>query len=371
MAGPEIPKTMKAVQVIEYKNPYEIRTVPVPTDLKPTDLLVKVAVASNCHTDSMVQQGVFGGPLPQTASHEGSGTVVAVGSDTEAAKLGFQVGTRVMVGIPLGPCGTCGDCRGPEGQTQYCTQVEGMVGVHIDGCFAEYVRADARTSTPLPDTVSFLSAAPLACAGRTVWRAVLQAELKKGQWVAVVGSGGGLGHLGLQFAKARGLRVIGIDAREEGLELTRKHGADVVVDARKGKEEAVKEVQAVTGGEGAYATINLSDAPTAAALACAVTRMHGTMVQIAQPDEISVPFPEIIFRDIRIKGSLICSNEESKGMMQAIAEHGVTAKTVPFQGLDKIFDLVDMVHSGKVSGKAVIIVDGKQIEEEKKLGARF
>lgn len=370
MGAEEIPKKMKAVQVIEYKKPYEIREVDVPSDLGPHDLLVKVAVASNCHTDSMVQQGVFGTPLPQTGSHEGSGTVVAVGGEG-AKKLGFKVGDRVMVGIPLHPCGTCGDCKGPEGQSQYCTNVEGMVGVHINGCFADYVKADSRTTTPLPNEVSFLSAAPLACAGRTVWRAVLQAELKKGQWLAIVGSGGGLGHLGVQFAKSQGLKVIGIDARDEGLELSKKHGADHVVDARKGKEEAAKAIQDITGGEGAYATVNLSDAPTAAALACAVTRMHGTVIQIAQPDEISVPFPEIIFRDIRIKGSLICSNEESKTMMKAIAEHGVTAKTVPFKGLDKIFDLVDMVHSGKITGKAVIIVDEKQIEEEKKLGAKF
>ncbi|EMC91465.1 hypothetical protein BAUCODRAFT_80457 [Baudoinia panamericana UAMH 10762] len=318
----------------------------------------------------MVQQGVFGTALPQIASHEGSGTVVAVGG-AEAEKRGFKVGDRVMVGIPLHPCGSCHDCLGPETQTQYCTNLEGHVGVMTDGCFAEYVKADCRSTTPLPNEVSFLSAAPLACAGRTVWRAVLLAGLKKGEWLCIVGSGGGLGHLGLQFAKSLGLQIIGVDARDEGLALTKENGADVVVDARKGKEEAVKEVQSVTNGMGADATITLSDHPTAAGLACAVTKMHGTMVQIAQPDEVTIPFQEIIFRDIRIRGSLICSQEESSGMLKQIAEHGVTAKTVPFHGLDKVFELVDMVHGGKIQGKAVIIVDEQQIEDEKKLGAKF
>lgn len=286
----------------------------------------------------MVQQGIFGAPLPQTASHEGSGTVVSVGPGV----TDFAVGDRVMVGIPKGPCGACGDCLGPENQKQYCSNLEGHIGVTTNGCFAEYVKADQRSSTKLPDEVTFKSAAPLACAGRTVWRAVLKAGLKSGEWVCLVGSGGGLGHLGIQFAKALGLKVIGVDARDEGLDLSSKYGADVTVDARKGKDQVVKEVQAVTGGQGADATITLSDHKDAAAIGCASTKMHGTMVQIAQPDEIIIPFPEIIFRDIRVIGSLIASQGESEGMLKCIAESGVTVMTQPFYGLDSIYDLVEL-----------------------------
>ena len=358
---------MLAIQVTAYIKPYQLNTIPVPSTLEPHDLLVKIAVASNCHTDSMVQAGVFGTALPVTASHEGAGTVVAVGS----AVQNFKLGDRVMCGLPLHPCGRCHDCLGPEKQVQYCENIKGHVGVTTDGCFAEYARVDARSSTVLPDEVSFMSAAPLACAGRTVWRAVLETGLKAGEWVCFVGSGGGLGHLGIQFAKALGLKVVGIDARDEGLGLTREHGADVVVDARKGKEGAVKAVREVTGGMGADATVNLSDASSAAGLACAVTKMHGLMVQIAQPDNIEIPFPEIIFRDIRVRGSLICSPEESKSMLKCIAEHGVTVKTNPFYGLDKIEDLVSMVHGGKIQGKAIIVVDDEQIKREKELGAKF
>ena len=159
-----VPRKMKAIQVIEYNQPYQLREVDVPRDLAPPDLLVKIAVASNCHTDSMVQSGVFGTKLPCTGSHEGSGTVVALGS--EAAERGFQEGMRVMCGIPLHPCGSCGDCLGPENQRQYCLKLDGHVGVHLDGCFAEYVKVESRSTTPLPDEVTFGSAAPLACAGR-------------------------------------------------------------------------------------------------------------------------------------------------------------------------------------------------------------
>lgn len=216
-----------------------------------------------------------------------------------------------------------------------------------------------------------MSAAPLACAGRTVWRSIVRAELKAGEWIAFVGSGGGLGHLGVQFAKALGLRVIGVDARDEGLELSKEYGADVVLDAREGKDEVVEAVRGVTGGQGADATVCLSDHETAAGLACAVTKMHGRMVQIAQPDNVSIPFVEIIFRDIRIVGSLICSQEESKDMLNAIAKHGVTVKTNPFHGLDKIGELVEMVHGGNIQGKAIIVVDNDQLEYEKTIGAKY
>lgn len=364
-----MPSKMRAIQVVEFNKPYKINEVkvPQPSELAPLDLLVKVAVASNCHTDSMVQHGVFGNPPPQIASHEGSGTVVAVGPEVK----GFAVGDRVMCGIPFHPCGSCKDCLGPEGQKQYCEKLEGHLGVTTDGCYADYVKCDSRSSTKLPNEVSFMSAAPLACAGRTVWRAVLQAELKAGEWLAIVGSGGGLGHLGIQFAKALGLKVIGVDARDEGLQLSKHYGADIVADARKGKEDVVKEVHAVTNGEGVDATINLSDHNDAAAIACAVTKMHGRMVQIAQPDNVVIPFPEIIFRDIRIVGSLICSAEESKSMLECIAQHGVTVTTVPFQGLDKIGELTELVHGGKLKGKAIIVVDPEQIEQEKKIGAKY
>jgi propanol-preferring alcohol dehydrogenase len=312
----------------------------------------------------MVSKGLFGSKLPITASHEGSGTVAAIGSSVKK----FEVGDRVMCGIPYKPCGECNDCNGPEKYRQYCTKFGGLKGVTSHGYFAEYAVIGEEFSCKLPDALSFETAAPLACAGITIWRAVLAAELNKGQWLAIVGSGGGLGHLGIQFAKARGLKVIGIDARDEGLELSKKYGADVVVDVRKGDEKVVEEVQAVTGGAGADVTITLSDARTAAATGCAVTRMHGTMIQVAQPDEVSVPFRELVFRDVRIKGSLMSSPGEAEKMLDVVAKEKITVTSKTFNGLEKIPELIELAHSGKIMGKGMIIVDPKQIKAERKSG---
>jgi propanol-preferring alcohol dehydrogenase len=328
----------------------------------------------------MVKQGLMGTSLPCTASHEGAGTVVAIGS--EAA--GFHIGDRVMAGILYARCGTCADCVGPENYSQYCAHLGAHLGVTGDGFFAEYARIDARTACVLPDSVGFETAAPLACAGCTVFRGVKIAGVKKGEWLAIVGSGGGLGHLGVQFARALGLNVVGVDARDEGLELTRKGGAQAVVDARLGHGKVVEEVHKVTNGEGVTATLNVSDADKAMATACAITKMHGTVVQIAQvysfslcdrwcvllttlqPPNVSIPFAELVFRDIRVRGSLICSPDEAREMLQVVAEHGISVETNSFKGLSEIEKLVELAESGKMKGKGVIIIDPEQVQKEKR-----
>lgn len=410
------------IKVVEFNKPYQLTTIPTPSPdtLGPYDLLVKIAVASYCHTDSMIRAGTFATPLPIVASHEGAGTVVAAGSEALAAgwragpvsvsEEAEERGDRVMCGLPYRPCGRCRDCTDPvhESWRQYCVHTQGgHCGVHRDGFLAEYALCDARTSTRLPrhgeGKVSLLSAAPLACAGRTVWRAIElaraslflpplprypeQGQAQGQKWLAIVGSGGGLGHLGVQFAKKRGFKVIGIDARDQGLAITREMGADLVLDARAPQADVVRRVQEATKGQegdvddantnananaGADATVTLSDHPSAAALACAVTKMHGTMVQVAQPDHVVLPFQELVFRDIRVQGSVVSSPEESNAMVRFLAEHGgVQVKTNVFQGLDKMDELLDVVHGGEIQGKAVIVVDPEQIEQEKKLGAKY
>lgn len=232
----------------------------------------------------MVQAGLMGTQLPCIASHEGTGTVVAIGTEITDLKKG----DRVMAGLPRSRCGHCHDCLGPEDYRQHCTNISGHIGVTQDGAFAEYVVVDGRESCVIPEKVSFETAAPLACAGCTVFRGILQTELKKGETVALVGAGGGLGHLGCQFAKVMGLVVVGIDARDEGMALAKESGADVVVDARQEKEKVVEEVKKVTNGMGVDATVNVSDAENAAALSCAITKMHGTVIQIAQVSPFTV-----------------------------------------------------------------------------------
>ena len=148
----------------QFKKPYRIHKVPTPgANLDQHDLLIRVATSSLCHTDSMVTQGLMGTKLPCIASHEGSGTVVKVGSSIKE----FHVGDRILCNLTYHRCGNCPECQGPERDQQYCTNAS-YLGVNRDGSFAEYELVDGRECCLLPDNVSFLSAAPLACAGITV-----------------------------------------------------------------------------------------------------------------------------------------------------------------------------------------------------------
>jgi propanol-preferring alcohol dehydrogenase len=367
MTQPSLPTKMWAAQIVSFNTPYKVHQIPLPSPLAPQDLLIKVAVASLCHTDSLVSSGNMGTPLPCTASHEGAGTVVAIGSSV----TNFGVGDRVMAGILYHSCGTCAECTGPAACPQYCQNTGGFLGITTHGFFAQYAKVDAKQTAKLPHNVSFETAAPLACAGVTVYRGVVLSEAKKGDWIAIVGSGGGLGHLGVRFAKAKGLNVVGIDARDEGLELTRQCGADVTIDARMGHEEVVKAVRACTGNEGVKATLNVSDADSSAALACAVTKMHGTLIQLAQPQPhgVVIPFQELILRDIRVRGSAVATLNDAQDMLELVALHGITVQTNSFRGLGEIEKLVELAHGGKMKGKGIVIMDHEQIERGKKIGA--
>lgn len=352
-----------------------VHEIPVPSTLGPHDLLLKVAAASLCHTDSMVSANLMAGTkLPITASHEGCGTVVAIGSEVKD----FKVGHRVLAGTPRNRCGKCDDCRSPN--EQYCVNRSGGIGLQVDGAFAEYLVADSRSAALLPDSLDFVSAAPLACAGITAWGALQHANLLQGQWIGIVGSGGGVGHLAIEFARAQGLQVVGIDAQDKGLKLSQDAGADIVLDARDGADSVVQKVQEVTSGIGVAATINLSDAPSAAGLACSITARHGNMIQVAQvrinisafywkytnlslpqPKDICIPYREIIFRNIHVSGSLTGSREQMKDMLKFVAEHHIPVKTNNYYGLKEIPKLLEDSHRGKLQGKGVVVVDSTQI----------
>jgi propanol-preferring alcohol dehydrogenase len=219
----------------------------------------------------MVSEGIMGTTLPCIASHEGAGTVVKVGTSVKK----FKVGDRVLCTLHYHRCGDCEDCTRPEGETQYCQKNKGALGITMDGFFAEYEVVDGRECCLLPDNLSFQSAAPLACAGLTAWGALVRANLKAGDRIAFVGAGGGVGAIGVQFAKALGLYVIGIDARDEGLALAEEMGADKIIDARFGKDKVVEEVRKVTEVKGVDVSLIVSDNELATSIGAAITRKHG------------------------------------------------------------------------------------------------
>jgi D-arabinose 1-dehydrogenase-like Zn-dependent alcohol dehydrogenase len=236
MAAQNLPKTMRAHVLEQYETPYRIRELPIPTINDPNDLLVKVDAAPYCHTDAVLALGkMHPPPLPHVGCHEFAGTVVRIAEQP----YGLKVGDRVAVpGRGYHVCGTCVECRNPSGPllddpgySVYCPNSEGSLGIGAKpGGFQEYVAVDSRQVALIPAGMTAIEVAPLMCAGLTIYAVLKKSELEPGQRVGIVGCGGGLGHLGLQFATRMGLKTTGVDVAPPALELAKglRTGATII-----------------------------------------------------------------------------------------------------------------------------------------------
>ncbi|MEV4537456.1 alcohol dehydrogenase catalytic domain-containing protein [Asanoa sp. NPDC049518] len=218
---------MKAAVVPEVNAPWELRDVPMPS-AGPHQVLVKIHACGLCYTDALMARGVLSyRPFPLVLGHEGVGEVVAVGPGVTERKVGDRVGLPIM----QKPCGRCAFCREHHPYsfvTANNCENPVLTGVNVDGGQAEYIAADESGTVLLPDAIPYELAAPTVCAGYTVWAALRRADPKPDARVAVGGIGG-VGHLGVQFAKAAGYHTIAITHSPEKHDLARELGADDVV----------------------------------------------------------------------------------------------------------------------------------------------
>lgn len=215
------------------------------------------------------------GPYNPIVGHEGVGTVVKTGPSVPDSMLGQRVGIKWLYSA----CGVCEACA--RGFPNNCPK-QLNTGKHVPGTLQQYAVADARYASRIPDAVSGEVAAPLLCAGLTMSGALSRlGGVREGDFVVVLGAGGGLGHLGVQAAsRLRGLRVIAVDAGRAKRELSLRCGAERFVDFETEDVEAV--VREVTG-EGASAALVVSGAEEAFALAPKLVRNMGTIATIGLP----------------------------------------------------------------------------------------
>ncbi|KXX75585.1 Alcohol dehydrogenase [Madurella mycetomatis] len=382
----KLPSLMRAQFLDSFNTPYNLRLVPLPTfspEAYPHDILVKVDAASYCHTDAVLAAGQlppFPHSFPHIGCHEFSGTVILPSATTAGSK--FQPGDRVGIpGRALHPCGTCFECAGddarkrdpeadPPGYSVYCPHAENN-GISAPGGFAEYAVVDGRQVAPLPDGMSAVDAAVLMCAGVTIYAALKRCRLTPGQRVGIVGCGGGLGHLGLQFAVGMGLKVVGVDNADGPLSVARDVVKDSqgvkVVDAR--IEDAGEVAQEIgredgktdRGDMGLDAVIILPESQKAFDYGVALLRNHGKCVIVSFPEKgFHLSAWDVVFRDIAVIGSLVGSNKTLREMLQFAVDHGVRAriKTYP---LSKLNNLVAEYHKG---GGGKLVVDMSLPDED-------
>ena len=196
------------------------------TSLGPTEVDVVVTHCGICHTDlHLIDNDLGVSSYPLVPGHEIVGVISAVGSEVQ----NLTSGQRVGVGWQRGSCGVCEWCIGQN--ENLCAQSRPTCLAGFGG-FAHSVRSDAHFAVPLPESLTSASAAPMLCAGITVYRPLKQ-HIKKGCRVGVIGIGG-LGHLALQFARAMGAEVYAFSRSEEKHDEALRFGAHhfVVVNER-------------------------------------------------------------------------------------------------------------------------------------------
>ncbi|ETN39744.1 uncharacterized protein HMPREF1541_05970 [Cyphellophora europaea CBS 101466] len=377
---------MRAWHLTAFNTPYTLTpSQPTPHPILPHDILIRVLACSYCHTDALVAAGAVPPQpaLPHIGCHEFVGRVVAFFRDPDnpadaavapaeetrdGLQLQLQLGDTVAVpGRGNHVCGACLECRAdsavspdPAGFSVYCPASGAGLGVDRPGGFAEYAVVDARQVARVPEVLAPCEVAPLMCAGLTIFVALRKLGLRKGDRVGVVGCGGGLGHLGLQFAVKMGLRVHGFDMGKRALGLARGlgTGAEVVDVRERGAEGVRREIGREDGRVffeemGLDAVVLLAESQEAWDYAVGLVRNGGKMMVLSFPPAgfRLNPF-DLVIRRVSVEGSLIGSNRAMAEMFAFCVEHGVRAKIKRYP-FEKLNELVEDYHQGE-PGKLVL-----------------
>ena len=333
---------MRAAVVTSFDAPLKLQDLPTPSP-GIDQVLVRLETSGLCHTDIHAARGDW--PVKPTPpfipGHEGIGIVEAVGPGVEAP----GVGDRVAIPWLGEACGRCRYCV--SGRETLCP-TQRYTGYSMDGSYSEYAVASARYVVLVPDELSSLDAAPLACAGVTTYKAVKVARVRPTERVAVFGIGG-LGHLALQYARIFGGSVTAVDVQAHKLELARELGAETTIDAS--TEDPAAAIQAAGGADVALA---LAVNPRSFAQAYASLRPGGRLVMVALPAEgvISLPIFETVLNAISVIGSIVGTRQDLAEVFQLHAA-GRTRVIAQTRSLDQVNEAFEEVLSGKVLGRLV------------------
>jgi D-arabinose 1-dehydrogenase-like Zn-dependent alcohol dehydrogenase len=305
---------MRAVVFEEFGRLPEVREVADPAPPR-AGVVVRVVATGLCRSDWHGWLGHDAGiTLPHVPGHEFAGRIEAVGPDVSDRR----VGERVTVPFVCA-CGRCPACA--RGDQQVCERQEQPGFTHW-GSFAEYVavhHADVNLVS-VPDDMSYATAASLGCRFATAYRAVVaQGRTRPGEWVAVHGCGG-LGLSAVMIAAACGARVVAVDTAPQALDLARRFGASVCVDATRADDGTAEAVRAATGG-GAHVSIDALGSPGTCAASVAGLRRRGRHVQVGllPSGGVAVPMDLVVAHELEILGSHGMAAHAYPEMMRLVA----------------------------------------------------
>ena len=326
---------MRAAVVPAPHSRWEVREVPTPQP-QAGQVLIKIRASGLCYTDVHISEGAIPTEFPRTLGHEPVGEIVAVGAGVTARRVGDRVGVPWV----QASCGRCEWCE--RGKPFFCPQ-QVSTGIQTQGSHAEYMLAYSEATQLLPEAISYEQAAPIFCAGYTVWSGLRIADPKPCERVAVVGVGG-LGHLAVQYSKAAGFQTLAVTHSPDKVKLVRELGADEVVADGKG-------LAAAGGADVILATSNSWSATTDAA---AGLRPEGRLVVMGVSGE-PLPFTtELMFKRARIIGSSQNGREFLYEALE-IAAQGKVKVVSEMYALNDIARAYERVAEGKVRFRAVVI----------------
>jgi propanol-preferring alcohol dehydrogenase len=336
---------MKAAVLHELRKPLAVEEMerPRPGD---NEVLIQVEACGVCHSDLHIVEGdwkQFSGiiKLPLVPGHEVAGRVAEVGGGVRDLKPGDRVGVPWIYWT----CGECEFCR--EGNENLCVKQK-ITGLTVDGGYAEYIKAPASHATKIPGAISAAQAAPLFCAGVTVYRAIRQAQLVSGQRLAVFGVGG-LGHLAIQIGKHMGAEVTAVDVADDKLALAGSLGAAHTLNA--GSANVVKELRRAGGMHVALVT---SAAKSAYDTAFYCVRPTGRLMVVGLPAS-DICFPAIMMAagEVRIQASAVGTRQDLAEVLN-MAAAGKLHCQVATRPLADANTVLDEMRAGRISGRVVL-----------------
>jgi propanol-preferring alcohol dehydrogenase len=338
---------MKAAVLRDFKTPLVVQDVSIP-QLTESEVLIKVEVCGVCHSDLHVADGDWSQMAgivkrPLILGHEVVGRIIESGSAVEGVKVGDRVGVPWIHWT----CEKCEFCR--EGSENLCVRQQ-ITGVTVDGGYAEFVKAPFTHVARIPANLAPEQAAPLLCAGVTVYRALRKSLISTGQRLAVFGIGG-LGHLAVQIGRELGADVMAIDISEEKLALARALGAAGTLNAASDKV-----VQQLRSQGGVHVALVTSAAKAAYDMAFHCVRPTGILLAVGLPAQ-DICFPPILMAagEIRIQASAVGTRQD----LQETLDLGAAGKVqceVAARPLSQANEVLDQLRRGQVSGRLVLSI---------------
>jgi alcohol dehydrogenase, propanol-preferring len=336
---------MKVISVREPNGPLQIedRARPSPSE---GEILLRVRACGICHGDLMAKMGAF--PFvrfPIVLGHEIAATVEEIGRNVQ----GVAVGDRVGLSVVFSSCGSCPQCK--RGAENLCPEWV-WTGMMVDGGYAEFVVARAKYVVPLPAQLDYPEAAPLMCAGVTIYSGLKHAGLRKGSKVAVIALGG-LGHLGVLYARAAGARVAVLSSTEAKEREARELGAELFIHLKNNNGDAAGALQRWESG----ADIILATAPNVESATAAFSGLapDGTMVVLGVgPGAIQIDPIGLVMGRRRLLGSPAGSRQDLLETLNFAAEHGIRPRIKKYP-LARAADAFDAVEHAQPSCRMVLV----------------